>query len=244
MKKTFQFLFATAALPLALAATPLTFNLTGSSSSGSIGGSRTYTNNGVTMTVTGWGLTGNSNTTLAAGAVGRWSTGIGVCNGSEGAGCSSPHHQVDNYRQFDFVMFQFSETVELGGVRLNPYGSYDTDVTYWAGMADGGLNLAGMSLSDLAGILGLNGPTHDLTNSTGVSRTVSLSTGAVNTLVFGATTLAGHTGNDYFKISNVTGELHVPPPPPPPGEIPEPSTYALMGAGLIAFGLRKRFARK
>jgi hypothetical protein len=107
-----------------------------------------------------------------------------------------------------------------------------------------GLNLAGLSLSDLAGILGLNGPTHDLTNSTGVSRTVSLSTGAVNTLVFGATTLAGHTGNDYFKISNVTGELHVPPPPPPPGEIPEPSTYALMGAGLIAFGLRKRFARK
>ncbi len=244
MKKTLQLLFATAALPLALAATPLTFNLTGSSSNGSIGNSRTYTNNGVTMTVTGWGLTGNGSTTLAPGAVGRWSTGIGVCNGSEGAGCSSPHHQVDNSGKFDFVMFQFSETVELGGVRLNPYGSYDTDVTYWAGMADGGLNLAGMTLSDLAGILGLNGPTHDLTSNNGATRTVSMTTGAVNTLVFGATTLAGYTGNDYFKIEKLMGELHIPPPPPPPNEIPEPSTYALMGAGLLAFGLRKRFARK
>ena len=43
---------------------------------------------------------------------------------------------------------------------------------------------------------------------------------------------------------NRVAELSDTPPPPPQENLPEPSTYALMGAGLAALGVaRKRLAR-
>ena len=61
------------------------------------------------------------------------SAGLGVCNRSEGSGCSSPQHQVDNNTGTarDWVLFKFSEAVDITTVRVDPTGAYDTDVTYW-----------------------------------------------------------------------------------------------------------------
>src|SRR4051812_10970796 len=136
------------------------FTATPSSTAGSgYGNSISYLSGGVTVKATGWSITGQGNT-FQSGQISSYSTGLGVCGRDEGTNCPDPTHQVDNVGSYEFVLFQFSSAVDPLSITIDPYGSYDRDVTYYVGGSAGTIDLTGNKLNDLAG-LGFVGPTSD-----------------------------------------------------------------------------------
>ncbi len=191
---------------------------------------RTYTSGGVTVTVTGWGLTGNGDTTFQNANVGQYSgLGLGVCDKAETLNCSSPSHQVDNSDAYDFVLAQFSSTVNPSTITIQPYGTWDRDVTYYTGNAAAGLNLNGATLAGLSA-LGLTNVHNDDSTVSSNQRTVTLISGGVNSILFGAR-VGGDNNPDYFKIAGLTGSVN---------PAPEPATMAVAGAALIALAVLGR----
>lgn len=73
---------------------------------------------------------------LETAEIGLFGTGIGVCNRDEGAGCNNPIHQADNIGADDFVLFLFDQQVMFESITVDPFGTYDTDVSYWVGTVD------------------------------------------------------------------------------------------------------------
>lgn len=253
-------------LATALCATPamagtIAWDFTGSNSSGSFGNTRTFTSGGITITATAWGFTwGSGNTALESAALGQWSTGLGVCDRAEGSGCSDPSHQVDNEGYDNFVLFQFSAPVDITTVTIDPYGTWDRDVSYWAGNVVGTLNLDGKTYANLAA-LGFGSRVDDDGTTSSSSRNVAISGGAVNALLFGAqvggqdpTSYTYNCGSyqhprtctgtdysyDYFKISGLNATTV---PPPDTNPVPEPGTVVLLGTGVAALAVRYRRAR-
>ncbi len=206
---------------------------------GAFGNIRTYTNDGVTVTVTAWGLTGLSDTTFQTANLGQYTgtnLGLGVCNQNEGKNCDSPTHQVDNAGANDFVLFQFSSIITSPiTITITPYGTYDRDVTYYTGNAASGLNLTGDALSGLSAI-GLSSVRNDDSTVSDHTRTVTLNvSGGVNSILFGAR-VNGDSSPDYFKINGLTANVTA---------APEPATSALAGATLIALAaLARRVNRR
>lgn len=209
----------------------------------------TFTNGSLTATIRAYSNTNSG--TFARAQLGRFSNGLGVCNSSEGLGCSSPAHQVDNGSNVDLVLITFNQAVRVQSVGLTPSGSgtptpIDSDIRYLIGSA---------SYSDLnSSILSLTAPNilNDatngsifgslLTNTTSTAalntlRNATLNTGLINYLVIMP---GGIDSNlDYFKLTNIitldttTNE----------GGVPEPSTYAMLGCGLLALGYFRRFRK-
>lgn len=176
--------------------------------------------------------------------------GLGTCTAAEYASsnsCSSSgnpsEHQVDNAGESDFVMFQFSSTTaaQVGVTNLQVFlGSLasDYDVSYWLGNTNGSFNLAGLSTAQLAAA-GFNArvdiSSAAMTNNGGVVN-VSLGNGvAYNTLIFGTRIESAGAGsqNDGFKIRQLRYTE-------PNTVIPEPGTYAMLGAGLLGLGFLRR----
>ena len=214
--------------PYCAAPTNVLFNLSGNGGYGSYGNIRTFTSEGLTLTVTSFGLTGNSGTTFQAAATGQWSGGLGVIDQMESSSTSSSTHTVDNYGYYDFVLFQFDQPVDPLSLSLTQFNG-DSDVSYWTG------NLTGSMIGQtLAGLPGL-GFGSMYTNTASGSRTFSLTSPTVNALLVAAKI---GNNNDYFKIEDICVDYinTPPPPPPPPGETPEPSTYATMGGALLGLG--------
>ncbi|MBA3973246.1 MAG: hypothetical protein C0504_03385 [Candidatus Solibacter sp.] len=200
------------------------FNLTGSGSYGSYGNVRTYTSDGLTMTVTSFGLARDQGATFQAAATGRWGGGLGVSDQFEGFSTSSYKHTVDNNGYYNFVLFQFDKPVDPLSLSITQYNG-DSDVSYWSGNLTG--PMIGQTLAGLSG-LGFGGM---YTNTTSGSRTFSLTSPTVNALLVAAK--IGQS-NDYFKIKDICVDYEK---TPPPGEIPEPSTYATMGGALLGLGV-------
>lgn len=204
----------------------ITFDFTGAQGGalgeGSVGNTRTFTSGGITLTVTAWGYTfGASDNALAAAALGRYSTGLGVCNTTES--CEDPQHQVDNVGAEDWVLFQFSALVDVTSVRIDPFDTWDRDVSYFVGNAGIPLNLTGVTYAGLGGV-GFGAMQSDSASASSLFRDVSINGGFANALLFGGF-LGGDDEDDRFKITSLTATTAV----------PEPGTMLLLvaGAGVL-----------
>jgi hypothetical protein len=219
-------------------AAPVTFDFAGAQGGamgeGTVGNTRTFTAGGITLNVTAWGYTYDiapgTNNALGKASLGRWSTGLGSCNTTE-MPCSSPSHQVDNVGVDDWVLFVFSEAIDITSVRIDPYGNYDRDVSYYVGNVSAPLNLTGVNYAGLGG-LGFSSLNNSESTASDAYRDVSIAGGYVNALLVGG--YANSDQDDYFKIKSVAGQTRV----------PEPSTLLLLfvGAGAIAFSRSRRMA--
>jgi hypothetical protein len=207
---------------------------------GNYGNVRTFTTqSGVTVTASAWSLTGDGYT-FQSSYLGRYRDddgGLGVCNRNEGKNCDSPHHQVDNSGSYDFVLFQFSGAVDPKTVKINPYGNYDRDVSYWTGNIADASSLNGKQLTGLEG-LGLLNVKDDRDSPSNKPRDVSIdNNGLVNGLLFGASVFDSndhHDRSDWFKITSISFDYTK------PTQVPEPGSLALIALALGGLGLARR----
>jgi hypothetical protein len=200
------------------------------------------------LTVTAWATTGQPNSNIEDAQIDRFGTGLGVCNRSEGINCSDPAHQVDNFGDDDYVLFLFDQQVDFESIVIDPFNTWDRDVSFWVANITGFGMLPGMNPADLDPISGntnQNGPTNSADfpfynkknaspssnpKTFNLSNALGGSTG--NALLFAARADAGDKkDNDRFKISSLTYTAVV----------PVPAAVWLFGSGLLGLvGVARR----
>jgi hypothetical protein len=190
---------------------------------------------GSTVRVSGWYLP-TFTSAFDPARVGQYSTGLGVCNASESCP-SDEQHQVDNIGQFDFLLFQFSSfaSVNFSQVVVNPFGTHDTDITYYFGSSFlGGINGGGVAFRNaldswLLTNVGLGTAYTGSGPHTSSPVTHALS-GSGNWLLIAAR--AQETDrDDRFKLSSITVTTTT---------VPEPASLLLLGIGLAVNARRLR----
>ena len=129
------------------------------------------------------------------------------------------------------MLFRFSAPVDPLAVRIDPYGTYDRDVSYWVGNVNPSIDLTGQLYGDLGGLGFLSRIDSNGTASSS-PRDVSISNPfSVNALLFGAKYLGAGDGQDRFKITLVSAA------------VPVPSTLPLLGFGMLGLAWLRRKQR-
>lgn len=135
----------------------------------------------------------------------RFSTGLGVCNPEEGviSTCisGSVDHQVDNVSQQDVVLFLFESPQAMQSLTIDPWGTWDRDVSFWVGNVAPGISLTGETLDTLAS-LGFSSQVNSLNGAGESALTISLGGLVGNALLVGALNPADGTP-DRFKIRSL-----------------------------------------
>lgn len=190
------------------------------------------------MTATAWATTGDpvgaNNSLLNNAQIQRFSTGLGVCNRSEGTNCSNPAHQVDNFGDDDYVLFLFDQQMTFDNIVIDPYGTWDRDVTYWIADVTNPIDLAGLDPAalDFPGSTVFGDPTFQYAGPSNQPLTINL-LGTGNALLFAAQADAGDKyDDDRFKITSLTATV-----------VPVPAAVWLFGSGLLGLvGIARRKA--
>lgn len=208
--------------------------MNGSSSSGSPGNVRTFSVPGGVGTIygqaTGWSV--GSNGLIQRASLGRWDGGLGVINTS-----NDNSHTVDNSGRVDFVVFQFSQAVDLNRILLSAYG--DTDATVRYGTVGGVWNAnPGLHNAALASLLTRAPNSFGAPGGNSTAwRNVNASNAAANWWVISAASPNPDRYADYFKIKALDFTASA---------VPEPSTWLMMifGVGMIGTSLRRKRATR
>jgi hypothetical protein len=192
----------------------------------------TFSQGGETVTVRGYaeGVRSNSSIGTAGifydGQLGRYNTGLGVCDGEEGASCADPAHRVDNIGYDDWVLFTFPKVVRFTSIVIDPAGNYDRDMTYWFGTAGPGklpqLLTDGLASDTVLQLVNAFGQPINRDNSAGDDPLEVALKGQGNFLLLGAWR-GGTDQDDSFNIHSLT-------------VLPELPPSLLLLIGLIAVG--------
>ncbi len=206
-------------------------------STGSSYGNRvTFTQGMESLRVTAWSNSGNTpQYSFETAALGRFSTGLGVCNRDEGSVTScisgSLLHQVDNVSQQDLVLFLFDTPQAMQALTIDPYGVWDRDVSFWVGTVSPTLNLSGSTFATLAA-LGFGSQVDSFNSAGEAALTIGLGGLVGNALLVGALN-PGDGTPDRFKIRSLVTTV-------PTSVVPVPAALWLFVSGLGALaGVRR-----
>lgn len=209
-----------------------------SSHGGTYGNQLTFGSGIDSVRVSAWANTGTTPAnSFQTAHVEPFSTGLGVCNRLEGKlkDCirAGVEHQVDNVGQQDLVLFLFDSPQAMQALTIDPYGTYDRDVTFWVGNVSPALSLNGATASTLS-TLGFGNPVNSLNTASSAALTISLGDLVGNALLVGALFPADLTP-DRFKIRSLVTS-----PSASPMVVPVPGAALLLLSALGTLGLARR----
>ncbi len=251
--------FLLAVIPLVgagVSSASITFSYTSSDYGPSPGSVPAQTVSGLTASVAGvWANVNNSGATVAVNSpdfgvtdIAEYSgAGLGVCNPQEQVNpidCSAPQHQIDNYNGIDFALFSFSAAVNLNSVYVVSFGNPEGPPTQT--YTDVDLSYAVLTAQQESQLVAGTLPFSSISftsQSTPFDGNYNYSlTGTGQYVLIGASVLPyyGDTSTtatpDAFKIQTLT----VTPTGGSQTATPEPSSWLLIGSGLVGVGLLAR----
>lgn len=214
----------------------VTWETTGSNDSGDFGNTLLFHDSGRDLAVSSWGHTrGGLDDAFEAARGSVYTIGMGVSNADEGTGTND--HQMDNAGGDDWMLFSFDSAVSDVRIVIDPYGTWDRDVTYYTANLSGPVELTGLTYANLSA-LGFSARTDNFSIVSESSREIAINNppGEFNTILFGAWQ-GEPVGDsvDRFKISSVSATLQA------PAAVPEPSAALLGAIGIL--GLLRRRSR-
>ena len=176
----------------------VTFDFSGNSSTdGGDGNSRSYTDalSGVSVTARAFSQDKGSNNWQAA-YLGAYGGGLGVTDSSEGDG-SGNAHTIDNVGRNNYVVLQFSQSVELDKAFLG-YVVGDSDMQVWIGNSASTITTMNNTVLASMGFSEVN------TTTLTTARWADLNAGGVkgNVIIIAADT-TDTTPEDYFKLQQL-----------------------------------------